>query len=200
MRALRLACLAGLLLPAAVSAQTAATGGTPEARAIAAAVAPLPEAFRATATVLGFRPGSRERVTLREGAGAFICLTDDPAAERFHVACYHRSLEPFMSRGRALRAEGRGAEVDSVREAEIRTGTLAMPTQAAALYSLTGPKSAFDPESGAITGAQPLHVVYIPFATVESTGLSAAPARNAPWLMDPGTARAHIMFVPEMPR
>jgi hypothetical protein len=199
MPVLLLGCLALVSLPAALSAQT----GSPTASdslAIAAAVAPLPEEFRATATVLGHREGSPDRVTLRAGEGAFICLADDPGDDRFHVACYHRSLEPFMSRGRTLRRQGHAERVDSIREAEIRDGSLPMPPQPAALYSLTAPRTGFDPETGAITGAQPLQVVYIPFATVESTGLSSVPVRNAPWLMFPGTARAHIMFVPEMPR
>jgi hypothetical protein len=199
MRALVPFCVALLSCPAILAAQEGSPAGA-ESVAVAAAVAPLPEAFRAGATVLGYPGEGRELVTLREGDGPFICLADDPATERFHVACYHRSLEPFMSRGRLLRAAGHAARADSIREAEIRAGTLPMPSQPAALYSLTGPKEVFDPATGAITGAQPLHVVYIPFATVESTGLSPTPARNSPWLMFPGTARAHIMFVPDMPR
>jgi hypothetical protein len=171
-----------------------------EANAVKAALAPLPESFRAGATVLGYRDGSAAPVMLRQGEGPFICLADNPTDDRFHVACYHRSLEAFMSRGRFLRAEGHTERVDSIREAEIRAGTLPMPQHPAALYSLTAPLSGFDAETGEITGAQPLHVVYIPFATVENTGISSTPARNSPWLMFPGTARAHIMFVPDMPR
>ena len=49
-----------------------------------------------------------------------------------------------------------------------------------------------------MTGARPLYVVYIPFATAESTGLSATPAPGTPWIMFPGTPKAHIMFVPDM--
>jgi hypothetical protein len=167
-------------------------------RQIEAAVAPLPEEFRAGATVLGYRPDATGLVPLREGDGPFICLADSPGDERYHVACYHRSLEPFMARGRTLRAEGRTEEVDSIRYAEIRAGTLPMPTTPAALYSLTAPADSVDRESGEVTGAQPLYVVYIPFATAESTGLPTTPARNTPWLMFPGAPNAHIMFVPEM--
>ena len=29
-----------------------------------------------------------------------ICLADDPnESPRWHVACYHKALEPFMARG-----------------------------------------------------------------------------------------------------
>jgi len=179
-----------LIAPIAVVAQPVA----PLDSQIAAAVAPLPEEFRADATVLS-RDGSE---TLRSGEGAFICLAHDPVGDRFHVACYHRSLEPFMARGRELRALGRAAEVDSLRNAEIAAGDLAMPEQAAALYSLTGPMTSFDPATGAVTDARRLYVIYVPFATGESTGLPTRPQPNAPWLMDAGTPKAHIMFVPEM--
>ena len=52
--------------------------------------------------------------------------------------------------------------------------------------------------TGAVTGARPLYVVYIPFSTAESTGLSATPARGTPWIMFAGTPKAHIMFTPDM--
>jgi hypothetical protein len=41
-------------------------------------------------------------------------------------------------------------------------------------------------------------VIYVPFATGEQTGLPTTPVRGAPWLMDAGTAKAHIMFAPTM--
>jgi hypothetical protein len=41
-------------------------------------------------------------------------------------------------------------------------------------------------------------VVYIPFATPGSTGLSATSVAGAPWIMYPGTPKAHIMFTPTM--
>src|SRR5690349_24727504 len=101
-----------------------------EARQVASAVLPLPAEFREQARVLGYRAGSAGLVVLREGKGPFTCLASDPAATRFHVACYHESLEPFMARGRALRAAGTtGARVDSVRFAEVRSGRLVMPHQ-----------------------------------------------------------------------
>lgn len=179
-----------LLLPAAALAQTPVS--IPAATdQIAAATAPLPEEFRASAGVLGYRPGQRGLVQLRPGTGPFVCLADDPAEKRFHVACYHRSMEAYMARGRALRAQGRAAEVDSIRYAEIKAGSLPMPKAPAALYSLTG-------ASGEAAGARRLYVVYIPFATAESTGLPTKPAPNTPWLMFPGTPGAHIMFVPQM--
>ncbi len=169
---------------------------SPKDRDIATAVAALPEEFRATASVRGYADGGL--VDLRDGEGPFICLADNRADERFHVACYHESLEPFMARGRALRSEGHSKDVDSLRFAEVEAGTLAMPTHPAALYSLTGDSVSVNDTTGVVTGASPLYVVYIANATAESTGLPTTPMPNSPWLMFPGTPKAHIMFVPEM--
>src|SRR5688572_8273916 len=87
---------------------------SPAAVQTRAAVEPLPAEFRESATVLGYEAGKRGLVQLKQGTGAFICLADDPSDDRFHVACYHKSLEPFMARGRELRAQ-KIANVDSVR-------------------------------------------------------------------------------------
>lgn len=170
-----------------------------EAQQIASAVLPLPAEFRAGARVLGYRAGRSDLVTLREGNGPFICLASNPELSTFHVACYHRSLEPFMARGRSLRAAGvKGDQVDTARFAEIRSRKLKMPTQPAALYSLTGPAGAYDTTTGNVVGARALSVIYIAGATSASTGLSDKPVAGAPWIMYPGTPKAHIMLVPKM--
>ena len=104
-----------------------------------------------------------------------------------------------MARGRALRAQGiEGDQVDSLRFKEIHSGKLAMPRHPAVLYSLTGPADSFDSTTGTAPKASPLFVVYVPFATAKSLGLSAAPVEGAPWIMDPGTPKAHLMFEPKM--
>lgn len=189
-------------LPGAVAAQSAKKARPaplPDAQQIAAAISPLPMEFRAGARVLGYHVGSRELVELRKGTGPFTCLATDPAFPRFHVACYHQSLEPFMARGRELRAQGvAGDKVDTVRFAEIKSGKLAMPKGPAALYQLNGPKSVVDAATGDVKGAVPLNVIYIPYATTASTGLSAQPVEGTPWIMYPGTPKAHIMLVPKM--
>jgi hypothetical protein len=193
-------CLAtGRLLGQAAPSSAARPEPLSDAQQIAAAVLPLPAEFRATAQVLGYRAGNPRLVTLREAPGPFICLASDPRASRFHVACYHRSLEPFMARGRTLRAQGiTGERVDSVRFMEVRSGKLTMPKEPAALYSLTGPVGSFDPAKGTAASARPLFVIYISGATAASTGLSAQPQEGAPWIMFPGTPKAHIMLVPRM--
>ncbi|MGI9044461.1 MAG: hypothetical protein ACR2GK_10120, partial [Gemmatimonadaceae bacterium] len=71
-----------------------------EARQIAAAVSPLPLALQKEAKVLGYDETGK-LVTLRPGTNEMICLADNPANPRFHVSCYHKTLDAFMARGRA---------------------------------------------------------------------------------------------------
>ncbi len=167
------------------------------AQQVASAVLPLPAEHRAGATVLGY--GGDGRLTrLREGSNRMICLADNPGEARFHVACYHDSLEPYMARGRELRAQGVPAEaVDSVRGLDVAAGRIRMPA-VASLYSLTGDSTSYDPATNTIRGGRALYVVYLPMATEASTGLSGQPRRGVPWLMHPGTPGAHIMLAPGM--
>lgn len=168
------------------------------AEQVAAAVLPLPEELRAGATVLGYLAANTPLVTLKEGDNGMICLADDPMLPAFHVACYHEGMEPFMARGRALRASGvTGDGVDSVRYAEVEAGTLPIPERAA-LWQLTGAAGSYDATTNTIKAARPLYVVYLPFATSATTGLPSVPAVGESWLMFPGTPKAHIMFVPRM--
>jgi hypothetical protein len=80
----------------------------------------------------------------------------------------------------------------------VRAKKLAMPTHPASLYQLFGPPGAFDPATGSAAKARSLFIVYLPGATAESTGLSTKPAEGTPWLMFPGTPKAHIMLEPKM--
>ena len=161
---------------------------------IAEAVSALPEPLRDGATVQAFRAG--RLATIREGTNGLICLGDDPARDGWHVACYQESLEPFMARGRELRAQGvtdRSA-IDSVRLAEIESGNLEFPDGPATLYSLFADEVAFKPATGEAEGARGLYVIYVPYATEESIGISVVSSRERPWLMFPGKPWAHIMI------
>jgi hypothetical protein len=198
---LRTTAAALVLLTAIANAQAPAV--SPQATVpsaeeqITQAVLPLPNDLRASATVLGYAPDGKF-VTLRNSNGAMTCLANQPQSPRFHVACYHKSMEAFMARGRELRTQGvTGDQVDTVRFREAKEGKLKLPEQPALLYSLTGAKDAYDPATKMAKGT-PLFVVYMPYATAETTGLSAVPARGTPWVMFPGTPKAHIMFVPTM--
>jgi hypothetical protein len=194
--AILLASIAGSLSSRPASAPGQRALVPPREQQIAAAVLPLPTELRSTASVLGYSSNGKF-MTLREGSGSMTCLASDPQAAEFHVACYHKALEPFMARGRALRAAGvKGPAVDSTRFREVKAGTLKLPTGPSSLYSLTGGR--FDPKTGSVRGAQALFVVYIPFATSATTGLSERPSPGTPWIMYPGTPKAHVMFTPKM--
>jgi hypothetical protein len=160
---------------------------------IAAAVTPLPEEMRAGAEVLGYTALGKPLVVLRPGTNDMICLAPDPASASFHSACYHRAMEPFMARGRVLRASGvTGGQVDTVRFAEVKAGKLDVPKQPSMLYQIFG--GVFDSATTKVHGGASLFVTYIPFATPETTGLSARPTTTGPWIMFPGTPKAHIMY------
>ncbi|WP_020570282.1 hypothetical protein [Neolewinella persica] len=164
---------------------------------IATALMAAPEARRGGVKVIGYNMAG-EFVTLREGTNEFICLANDPKSDRFSAACYHKSLEPFMARGRELKAEGKKAkEIFDIREEEAKSGKLSMGDPGSTLHIYYGPKSDYNPETGKVDGAIYRYVVYLPFATAESTGLPESPiAPNHPWIMNPGTHRAHIMVSP----
>lgn len=161
---------------------------------IAAAVLAAPADLREGATVLGY-DSQGKLVRLREGKNELICIASDPGKTGFSVACYHRDLEPYMARGRELLAQHvTGQKRNEIRWQEVAEGKLSMPRAPRTLYVLTG--AAFDRSTGKVTDAYLRWVIYVPFATPESTGLSTKGSENAPWLMFPGTAGAHIMINP----
>ena len=192
----RFLCASSFMLAMALPAGAQGTNAHVDQQ-VEAAILPLPAEYRATATVLGYAADGK-LTTLRKGTGPMTCLADDPKIQAFHVACYHDAMEPFMARGRDLRQSGvNGPQVDTVRFREAKAGTLKVPTNPSSLYSLTG-GTGFDPKTGTAPGARWLYVVYIPYATSATTGLSDKPQDSAPWIMFAGTPKAHIMFTPRM--
>ena len=185
-----IACL--LLSVLLLSACTTQAQSPPSAEEqVTAAVKAAPTPMRDGATVLGYDE-NMDLTTLREGDGQLVCLADDPAEEKFHVACYHEALEPFMKRGRELRRQDHsGAAVDSVRRAEIENGTLSYPDRPTALYNLSG--AGYDAAGDSVRNASRLRVLYVPYETAETTGLPTNP-QGGPWLMAPGEPWAHVMI------
>jgi hypothetical protein len=165
---------------------------------IAGAVQAAPEEMRDGASVYAY-DAKGELFMAREGTNPLICLASSPAETSFQAACYHAELEPFMARGRELKKGGlTGDAYRQARYDEVEAGKLKMPRGPRTLHILTG--TAFDPKTGAVKDPYRRWVVYIPFATAETTGLSTQPNPNGPWLMFPGTAGAHIMLTPPKPK
>jgi hypothetical protein len=163
---------------------------------IATALMAAPKESRSGCKVIGYNMAG-EFVTLKEGDNEFICLADNPNQDGFSAACYHKDLEPFMARGRELKAEGKtGQEIFNIREEEVKSGQLVIKS-GLTLHVYYGAKTLYDPETSKVEGAQTRYVVYMPWATSESTGLPEVPmAPNHPWIMNPGTHGAHLMITP----
>ena len=173
-----------------------AQSSAPAAWQIATAISPLPENLRAGAKVYGY-DASGKFVTLRPGTNEMVCLADDPSGKLFHVACYHRSLEPFMSRGRELHALKKSKEsIDSVRGRDIKLGKYSIP-QRTTIYQYFAPRDSVNMSTGVIDGAKYLYVVYVPYSSNKSTGISEAPVDGGPWIMYPGKPWAHLMIQPQ---
>jgi len=156
-----------------------------------------PEESRNDAQVYGYDKNGDFKI-LRPGKNNLICLADDPAQKGFNVSCYHKDLEPFMARGRELKTEGKNFDqVFAIREKEARSGKLKMPLNPSTLFVLSADDDKYNPESGEVKDTYLRYVVYIPYATAESTGLPVKPTLpGMPWIIDPGTHRAHIMISP----
>lgn len=164
---------------------------------IKTALLAAPEDKRDGAMVYGYNEKG-EFIVLRKGSNELICLADDPNSPGFNASCYHVGLEPFMERGRQLKKEGKSfQEIFDIREEEVKNGKLKMPKDGATLFVLSADAENYDPKTGEVKDSYLRYVVYIPWATEESTGLPLKPSGPAmPWIMDPGTHRAHIMINP----
>lgn len=164
---------------------------------IKTAVLAAPEDQRDGAMVYGYDENGK-MIVLREGTNYMVCLADDPSKEGIQVACYSMKLEPFMARGRELKAEGKSeVEKRQIREKEANDGTLEMPDAPSTLYVLSGMEENYNTTTGELKDGKFRYVIYIPYATAESTGLPTKPeSPGMPWIMEPGTHRAHIMISP----
>ena len=193
------ALVIGIALSSFATERATAGGSQQPANAlqqITSAVSAAPEDRREGATVMGYGPDG-DLMVLRQGDNEIICLADNPADDRFQVSCYHQSLEPFMVRGRELRAQGIGSTENlSARHTEADEGKIPLPEHPAALYNLGGDLEIYNAETGAVEGGYWVWSIYTPYATERQTGLPTTPqAPGAPWIMRPGTPSSHIMVV-----
>ncbi|MBO2545802.1 hypothetical protein J0871_15380 [Salegentibacter sp. BDJ18] len=156
-----------------------------------------PEEDRDAVTVYGYDRDGKP-VLLKEGTNNLVCIADDPNMNGVSVSCYNKKLEPFMARGRELKAEGKDMmDTRAVRQQEVESGKLKMPDAPSMTYILSGKEANLNRETGELKDAKLRYVIYMPYATTEETGLPDKPhTPGMPWLMDPGTHRAHIMITP----
>jgi hypothetical protein len=164
---------------------------------IKSALMAAPADKRDSAAVYGYSD-TKEFILLRKGSNELVCVADDPSQPDFSVACYHRDLQPFMQRGRELRHMGRSnKQIFEIREKEAKSGQMILPKQPTTLYVFSADDSDYNKNTGEVKNGYLRYVVYIPYATAESTGLPTKPeAPGMPWIMHPGTHGAHIMINP----
>ena len=128
---------------------------------IKTALMAAPEEKRAGATVYGY-DAKGEWVVLRKGTNEMVCLADDPTQPGLSVSCYHKSLEPFMARGRELKKEGKSfQESFDIREQEVKSGKLLMNKQPANLVVYSAPAEKYNAETGEVKDGYSRSVVYI---------------------------------------
>ena len=161
------------------------------------AILAAPKEKKDSCTIYGYS-ADKQIILLKKGTNELICLADNPDEPGFSAACYFKDLEPFMQRGRELRKQGvKDQPLSDEREKEVKAGTLQMPKQASALYVYSAKENDYDPVTGEVKNGYLRYVIYIPYATVASTGLPEKPSADGmPWIMNAGTHSAHIMINP----
>jgi hypothetical protein len=191
---LKLICLFLILKITAINAQTSIPSAEVQ---IKSAVLAAPEDKRDGAMVYGFNE-KKELIVLRKGTNEMVCIADDPDVKGLNVSAYHKDLDAFMARGRALKKEGKGyQEIFDTREKEVKAGKLNMPKQPSTLFVYSASEENFDTKTGEVKDGKLRYVIYIPYATAEGTGLPLGPeAPGMPWIMNPGTHASHIMINP----
>lgn len=164
---------------------------------IKSALLAAPPEKRDSCTIYGYS-ADKQFILLKKGYNELICLADDPNQLGFSVACYHNDLEPFMQRGRELKKQGmKDQEIFETREKEVKAGALQMPKQPATMFVYSADDKDYDCTTGEVKNGYLRSVIYIPYATSASTGLPEKPSgKGMPWIMNPGTHRAHIMINP----
>ncbi len=147
------------------------------------ALHPLPNALRDETTVVAWNDAGERRV-VRKGTNNWICHSDLPGPG-YIVSCYPKSLDAFEVCKRSKRLKGINRdEAWGLCEEEIDEGKFSMPDYAIQLIVFgTSRKTAL-----------PLSIIRIPYATGESTDLPTEPDSFHPWVHNPGTLDAHIMF------
>lgn len=164
---------------------------------IKTALLPAPDDKKEGAMVYGYNEDGKV-VVLREGTNDLVCIADNPYNKGIQASCYFKQLDPFMQRGRELKEEGMETiAIRKMRAEEVTSGKLKMPEAPSMMYIFYGSEESYDKTKATLGDGQFRYVIYTPFATAESTGLPLKPhAKGMPWLMDPGTHRAHIMVGP----
>ena len=155
------------------------------------------------ASALGMRVLGIRRDPGRGAAGVAAMYSPDRLVDLLPEADFVVLTVPLsratqgMIGERELHAMKKSREViDSIRGADIKAGRYAMPSKPAALYQYYASRDSVD-ASGNVKGASYLYVVYTPYATQKTTGITENPIEGGPWIMYPGKPWAHLMIAPQ---
>lgn len=104
-----------------------------------------PEESQADVTVYGYNEKG-ELVLLMKGTNNLICLADNPNKKGVKIDCYSKKLDPFMTRGRQLKDEGKSVtQIRDIRKKEVEANKLQMPDEPSMLYVFTGDDKNLNP-------------------------------------------------------
>lgn len=156
---------------------------------IAQAIRPLPEDLRANATVYRYDPATGDRIVLRQGNNQVECRPKD---DEGFTRCAPTANAPRSDMSAKLRAQGMSDEDVNATLVTAEARGLINPRIFGALsYRLYD-----EPDR-----IQLLWIISVPNATPEQLGMptgtqrdNALAGRGTPWMMEPGTAGAHLMI------
>ncbi len=201
MRASIFYMMAGLALSAGpVAAQTA--NGTDYVRLaedeeITLARSAGPDEVSAGATIWVLRNG--EYTIAVEGTNANHCFVARSLPQSLEPVCYDEEGAATVLRWEfkyfELRTSGKSKqELEAALAEAIGSGELRTPSRPAMSYMLSSAQRLYDPESGRSAGNWKPHLMlYVPYLTDESIGLSAGMATLQ--VARPGTPMAHLIIV-----
>jgi len=165
------------------------------------AVLPLPEQMRAGATVM--RPDSTGRpVVVRRGTNGIACMRFVPGEGAWDARCYEETMFQVVLRMRELFRSGVAPHAVGPRvDAEMKAGTLKLPTHPAVGYRALGGPDAYNPATGVATPRLDIwQSIHVPFATARQLGfpdestVSDTQVTGVPFVMASGTGWAHVMI------
>ena len=183
----RLFCVVVSLLATVVTVEAAEE--SPSREEIRAALGLLDPEDRPDAALFVVDAEGRRRI--RQGRNDQICEIDRRRDTRFTASCHHDSLEPYLSRSRALAADGLGAA--AIRETlglAFEAGELDITSGAYQIYA-----SGSRPEPGVLPDEVTVyHLIYLPMTAADAVGLPSEDRGELPWLHNAGTVDSHVMW------
>ena len=191
----------GILLWAAIPALLAAEPDmaaaqlTEEERA-ALVLELLPQSARAGATIV-LREGDDEKV-VREGDGAFLCVSDASRADRLSMVCHHHVLEARLRFERELR-KATGLTGAALRERiceDAGEAERSIPDGSMEITASLSPDEDGDyPDEMTV-----YRLLWMPGSTPDVSGIDTEdPGEGRPYLHQAGTCGAHVMWSEVVP-